>query len=247
MLINSYMFGIPWTPAAIATALWLDAADASTITASSGRISQWADKSGNTRNASQATAAQQPKVVMEFLNSRNVVEFDPTGSGYQRLSFSQLNNYEHLFFVAFKNNVDSYEAIFSSTVTDQRSVYVGAGTGSNLQVQNITPVNGGFTRNSWHIGEVRADGTTATIGVDGTRVSAADADKMISAEIGYYTNTSQFISGSSLRGKVAEIILLSAALTDANRQKVEGYLAHKWGLTANLPSDHPYKSAPPFT
>ena len=25
------------------------------------------------------------------------------------------------------------------------------------------------------------------------------------------------------------------------RQKIEGYLAHKWGLTANLPSAHPFK------
>ena len=25
----------------------------------------------------------------------------------------------------------------------------------------------------------------------------------------------------------------------------EGYLAHKWGLTANLPGDHPYKANEP--
>lgn len=28
-------------------------------------------------------------------------------------------------------------------------------------------------------------------------------------------------------------------------QKAEGYLAHKWGLTANLPVSHPYKSSAP--
>ena len=27
----------------------------------------------------------------------------------------------------------------------------------------------------------------------------------------------------------------------SNFEKIEGYLAHKWGLTANLPADHPYK------
>lgn len=31
----------------------------------------------------------------------------------------------------------------------------------------------------------------------------------------------------------------------ATRLKMEGYLAHKWGLTANLPTNHPYKSYPP--
>lgn len=28
-------------------------------------------------------------------------------------------------------------------------------------------------------------------------------------------------------------------------QKAEGYLAHKWGLTGNLPSDHPFKNVSP--
>ncbi len=28
-------------------------------------------------------------------------------------------------------------------------------------------------------------------------------------------------------------------------QKAEGYLAHKWGLTSNLPVSHPYKSSAP--
>jgi hypothetical protein len=28
-------------------------------------------------------------------------------------------------------------------------------------------------------------------------------------------------------------------------QKAEGYLAHKWGLEANLPVGHPYKSVAP--
>jgi hypothetical protein len=28
-------------------------------------------------------------------------------------------------------------------------------------------------------------------------------------------------------------------------ERVEGYLAHKWGQESNLPSDHPYKSAAP--
>ena len=30
-----------------------------------------------------------------------------------------------------------------------------------------------------------------------------------------------------------------------DRQQLEGYLAWKWGLEANLPVDHPYKNAAP--
>jgi hypothetical protein len=45
--------------------------------------------------------------------------------------------------------------------------------------------------------------------------------------------------------KFAEIIVSSTLLSTLDRQKLEGYLAHKWGLTANLPANHPYKVNPP--
>lgn len=44
---------------------------------------------------------------------------------------------------------------------------------------------------------------------------------------------------------VAELVLYDHQLADADRQMVEGYLAWKWGLQANLPVDHPYKLAAP--
>ena len=46
--------------------------------------------------------------------------------------------------------------------------------------------------------------------------------------------------------RVGEIIWLSGVPSDEDRQKIEGYLAHKWGLAGNLPSDHPYKHAAPI-
>jgi hypothetical protein len=52
-----------WTPAVLSTALWLDAADASTVTLNNLTASQWNDKSGNARNVLQATAANQPLYV----------------------------------------------------------------------------------------------------------------------------------------------------------------------------------------
>ena len=42
-----------------------------------------------------------------------------------------------------------------------------------------------------------------------------------------------------------EVVVLPTIPTDAEREKLEGYLAHKWGLSANLPDGHPYKNAAP--
>jgi hypothetical protein len=52
--------------------------------------------------------------------------------------------------------------------------------------------------------------------------------------------------GSSLNGDIAEIVLIDQEDSTAERQEMEGYLAWKWGLEADLPSDHPYKDAPPY-
>lgn len=63
-----------FTPGDISPALWLDASDTSTITASSGDISQWNNK-GSLGNFTQATGAVQPKTGVTTLNGLNVVDF----------------------------------------------------------------------------------------------------------------------------------------------------------------------------
>ena len=52
--------------------LWLDASDASTITESGNKVSQWSDKSGNGNDATQATGSLQPT----YNATGNYVEFD---------------------------------------------------------------------------------------------------------------------------------------------------------------------------
>lgn len=63
-----------WTPAQLSTALWLDAADANTLTVSNLQVSQWNDKSGNGRNAVQATSASQPS----YFTYQNLATYSET-------------------------------------------------------------------------------------------------------------------------------------------------------------------------
>jgi hypothetical protein len=246
--INPYRFGSLWTPAAITTALWLDAADASSVTTVSGRVSQWNDKSGNARNASQSTSAQRPGYTASALNGLSVLEFDPNSSSYQELSFNRLTGIGHVFFVAKKNNANDSSFVLSDAAagSDIRGVNFGADAGSNFSVQQLSGSLSTATRNSWHIAEIKTDGANASLGINGTRTTNADADLMTSSSIGRYGNVSPgFTIQYSFRGQVAEIVMSLLALNDASRQRMEGYLAHKWGLAANLPNDHPYKSAAP--
>jgi hypothetical protein len=48
-----------------------------------------------------------------------------------------------------------------------------------------------------------------------------------------------------IAGRYCHFIDSKSALSDADRQKMEGYLAWKWNLQAKLPADHPYKQAAP--
>ena len=45
--------------------------------------------------------------------------------------------------------------------------------------------------------------------------------------------------------ELAEFVAFDQVLSDEIRKKVEGYLAHKWSLNANLPSGHDYQSESP--
>jgi hypothetical protein len=63
---------------------WWDAADAASVTLSSGRISQWSDKSGNNRHATNSTAGTtQPSYALGVRNGLNVVRF--AAASVQRL------------------------------------------------------------------------------------------------------------------------------------------------------------------
>jgi hypothetical protein len=52
---------------------------------------------------------------------------------------------------------------------------------------------------------------------------------------------------NAFTGDLAEVLVFHAALSTDERQKVEGYAAHAYGVTGNLAADHPYKSSAPTT
>ena len=66
-----------------------------------------------------------------------------------------------------------------------------------------------------------------------------------SSALGTNLGASSTSNNNGFNGDFAECVVVNVALGTTDREKLEGYLAHKWGLTANLPSSHPYKSSAP--
>ena len=212
-----------WTPALLSTALWLDAADASTITESGGVVSQWNDKSGNGRNATQVTAGNRPTYTSAALNSKNVVSFN--GSTQWFANFSAFNAGH---FIAIANSTTSKPFAGLHTSTTSELILNNAGTeiiqASTSYVNSSTSLTFAFNQPFiWGVNLGATLSATRTLGQEFNVTGGSRA----------------------WNGYCGELIVLASPQDSAIRNRLEGYLAHKWGLTANLPADHPYKVNPP--
>ena len=84
--------------------------------------------------------------------------------------------------------------------------------------------------------------TGAGLYVDGTLRGS------VSGSVGADNANALIIGGAAGRwvnGRVAEIVLYKGVLSVADRQRVEGYLANRYGTTIFLPADHPYRNTAP--
>ena len=53
-------------------------------------------------------------------------------------------------------------------------------------------------------------------------------------------------SGYTADWTMGELLIFNGKLSEDDRQRVEGYLAHKWGLASSLTSSHPFRSSAPL-
>ena len=258
MLINSYRFATastPWTPAQITTALWLDASDAGTVDASS--VGQWNDKSGNGRNATQGTAANKPTYTAAGQNGLNVLTFDGTNDWMAIPDSTNPSGASGTFAACKPTHTAAATGLIIGRAYNWGPWYLsstttGASARYNLGrngVDEASAIVTGLTNSTNKILSGTYNNTNVSLSVDGgTAVNTAYAFNPI-----YNTNDSStigaFRSGSSIAGVfgglVYEIIVVHSAPSQDTIQRIQGYLAHKWGLTANLPAGHPYKSAAP--
>jgi hypothetical protein len=86
--------------------------------------------------------------------------------------------------------------------------------------------------------ELIGGGTLTT--VNGTSPSAINTGNKAC-----YLGTSANLT-ANFKGEMYEVASYNTVLSTIERQKLEGYLAWKWGLNAQLPSDHPHFSATPL-
>lgn len=212
-----------WTPADIDTLLWLDFNDSeSIILDNDNNIQEALDKSGNNNNATQIDADKRP--------------------GYQENELNVLTN----------DGSDKYlncEIILSGNVTIFQ-VFNNSRINWYMPVVARTPDIFGVRSNNNPITSYNkaeyVDGYAAIVLPPGERGIMSGVDEVpgntvvplcIGGDIDY--------ANRRIIGSICEYIILDNVITTGLRQKIEGYLAHKWKLSHKLPVIHPYRSMPP--
>lgn len=51
---------------------------------------------------------------------------------------------------------------------------------------------------------------------------------------------------NGMRGAIAAVCVIPGIISTLDAQNLEGWAAHKWGITARLPATHPFKNTPPL-
>jgi len=249
----------PWDPSQLSLLAWYDA-DAITGLNNGDSVTTWSDSSGNARDISAGTA---PTYQTAVLNGRPVIRF--TASQYLKRDSSFMFANGSVTIAAIVGGVGSASQTFIITEgssTSNSPVYspmqrlsgnaddVGIKmfyrTDSGSSVINHAVMIGPPISNT--IGVVVDDGSSIVTTKDGGAPITRVASYTRAA-----TTLNRFAVGTMLRsspaygwdGDMAEIVIADSALGTTDRQKLEGYLAHKWGLASNLPVGHPHKNLAP--
>lgn len=261
-----------WTPASLGSALglWLDAADASTITLNGSTVSQWNDKSGRGFDLTQPTAANQPTYSATGLNSLPTVSSDGSDS-LSRSNVDLLRNVgqatiaivvEYSAIPVFTANASEMFVSSGTLLTNSRMLLSPNANSSNanslggrrLDSDAFTPVassTGSLAlRGSpfLKIGQLDYQNAQANHWTNGTQdltaatfLTAGNTSNTTALVASIFAGAAAMPSGT----KISEVLVIENTISTQNLRKIEGYLAWKWRLQANLPFGHPFRNRPP--
>jgi len=232
--------------------LWLDAADSSTISFSSGtNVSTWTDKSGQGNNATAVASGFASTVAPTYTASNKYVNFG--GSSAMTTNLTASSTTETGFVVgsvtALATNTFLGGTVSGGFNTGGRQFRTSAGgtygtlTYNNGGVASYASIamNSPFAINTIGLLEYSINGGAPTLYEYGTLLGTGTSATLTASRvtvIGARGGATSY--GEALTGNIYEVLVYNAALTTSQRQQVEGYLASKWGLQVNMPSTHPY-------
>ena len=216
--------------------MWLDAADDTTFSYSSGTVvSQWRDKSGLNNHVSQATVANQPSR-STTKNSRKTLVFDGGDTLFNSGNVfpSNTTNYTKIA-VVYQTSTATVGNVIGSRSTTSGSnyghtIYFGGlnfrmwhdtdivTSNISLSLNTLGIISATYV-NSSGLGSVFLNGTASGTG------TAANRNIVRDIEIG------GLYGGNNFTGEICEALVFSRVLSATELKQIHTYLGQKWGIS----------------
>jgi hypothetical protein len=229
--------------------LWLDAKDGSTLTLDgTGSVKTWKDKSGKgndiIQNANGPTYRGGENPFLQFNGNNSRLDLPRP--------FSLVRNFFTIFIVEQRTSSKPYNCLLGGSQGGQNmNLVVGYRYDRNVMMAfwaNDLDVNPGceaFKQGSepLRIWCLHFSSSGRAIYINGRLIGSdrntSPLNNWEGGSIGNY-------AGNFYAGNIFEVLIYNTALdSNAKRQTIEGYLAWKWGLQANLDTTHPHKNVAP--
>ncbi len=236
---------------------WYDAGDKSSLFRNSGctlpvefdgdDVACIKDKSGSGNDMVQSSAANVPVYNL----SNTSVNFDGSNDYLDAVSetniplgFSARSTFMSASADSFDNPGFNYVFSYGDSSVSEGSQHFGFDD-TDCQYNNIYSSGGSCVSTATQfIFSSYYDGTNAALYLDGSLVDSNTPSWNTVSNLVRLGNQNRAVS-EYWDGDISEVILYDADLSTADREKVEGYLACKWGTQASLPGGHPYASTCP--
>jgi hypothetical protein len=248
-----------WTPSQLTSVkFWVKADTGVTFDVNDNTITAWSDQSGNSNDLSQATTSSEPLYVENATNNLAGVQFDGTDDFMSAADAASLdlNSTGATVFVVM--NADTMGASLENIIDKGNSYSIGLENDGSTNINTVgARLFGGIV---YATNSVVSTDTFQIISFVSNRTSASDSTKYgfwvdgISSgdiTVGLGDDNTNALSiggvagGSYFDGTVCEIVICGEELSQSDRQKMEGYLAHKWATWPRLPTAHPYYRVAP--
>ena len=229
---------------------WFDATDSSTITLSSGSLTQWNDKSGNGRNLTAVAGFANATVSSAYQNRLNVFNF--SGNGLYRTSAGNVSYPLDVYIIVALKSLTTHVDVLGmgDTSTDNFNSLTfaesaaskwhnGSSGGGRQTISLTTETSLSFLLIQWSIANgnylLRRNGTEL---IQASRNYSFNNSATAIFQIGYRHTDNVYGTGANFSGYIGEIIVFNNQIGTTDRQNVESYLTQKWGLVSSLPGGH---------
>jgi hypothetical protein len=239
--------------------LWLDASVTSNYTLSGSNLTRWYDRSGNSRDGT--TFSGTVAVQSNSVNGLNSVYFNYAAMEGSNTFSGISSNTVPTVFMAMKTTgsgqlVTRFLSLYKTGIECQMLTrFDGATTGSTIITAQYALDYRATT--SWpnfvdpFVAMGQALFNYNNVCVNGNAVMATNIDSYAGtgrpSNWGYdsWRIGARNSTNAEMNGNLCELLMYHGVLNNIDRQRIEGYLAWKWGFQNSLAATHPFRSSAP--